>query len=48
MAKIDIEQIGVIDYFGGVKHVSVKDYFDAKSYAENFPFGNVEVIEVIV
>ncbi|KAL1505872.1 hypothetical protein ABEB36_005329 [Hypothenemus hampei] len=30
VAKIDIQQVLVLDYFGGVKHVDVEDYFKVK------------------
>lgn len=46
VAKIEIEHVGVIDYFGGVKHVKVEDYFAAKEYYQKFSFANVEVVEV--
>ncbi|KAJ8977693.1 hypothetical protein NQ317_005426 [Molorchus minor] len=29
VAKVDPVQIDVLDYFGGIKHVTIQDYFDA-------------------
>lgn len=46
VAKVEIEHVGVIDYFGGVKHVAIEDYFAAKSYAQKYLFNNVEIIEI--
>lgn len=51
IAKLDIEQIGVLDYFGGVKHVTVEDYFKASPNSQNpanIKFDDVEVIEIKV
>lgn len=29
MAKVDLKKIDVLDYFGGIKHVDIRDYFSA-------------------
>lgn len=49
VAKVDIEQIAVLDFFGGIKYVTVEDYFNAYNNSPNpqdIPFDDVHVIEV--
>ncbi|XP_019871608.1 protein CREG1 [Aethina tumida] len=35
VAKIDLEQIEVLDFFGGIKHVTIDDYFKANASTGN-------------
>ncbi|RZC40965.1 Pyrid oxidase 2 domain containing protein [Asbolus verrucosus] len=50
VAKVNIEQIAVLDFFGGIKYVSVQDYFNASNSNNRLDilFGRVEFIEVTV
>ncbi|KAG5877435.1 hypothetical protein JTB14_016893 [Gonioctena quinquepunctata] len=49
LAKVDIQQIEVLDYYGGLKPVTIEDYFDANvtnvvNY--NRDFDNISVIDI--
>lgn len=51
VAKVNIEQIDVLDFFGGIKHVTIKDYFNANittiiNLSESA--GRISVIDVTV
>lgn len=49
VAKVEIMQIGVLDYFGGVKHVNKDDYFNANITLiinSNVFFDNVAILEL--
>ncbi|XP_018572364.1 protein CREG1 [Anoplophora glabripennis] len=50
VAKVDPVQIDVLDYFGGIKHVSKEDYFNANITViinADVEFARVSVIEII-
>lgn len=49
LAKIDMQQIDVLDTFGGIKHVELKDYFNANITSiinNDVILSNVAVIEL--
>ncbi|XP_044761405.1 protein CREG1 [Coccinella septempunctata] len=49
VSKLDIEQIEVLDFFGGISKVSKEDYFNATpgfSTAENIVFNRIDIIDV--
>lgn len=50
VAKLDIELIEVLDFFGGIKKVNVDDYYNAtlKSEDDNSVNFSVDVVEVFV
>lgn len=50
VAKVDPLQIDVLDYFGGIKHVSKEDYFNANITGiinADVEFTRITVIEII-
>jgi len=51
VAKVELEQIAVLDYFGGMKHVSIKDYLNANgdsSEKDNIKFRDNEFASITV
>jgi len=48
IAKVDIEQVAVLDFFGGVKFVSIEDYFNANDnlYDDESLFEHVKIIDI--
>lgn len=49
LAKVDLQQIDIFDYFGGNKHVSVQDYYSANITLiinSDVIFTNVAVLEI--
>ncbi|EEZ99047.1 protein CREG1 [Tribolium castaneum] len=46
VSKVDIEQIAVLDFFGGIKYVSKEDYFSANETISDIPFAKVEFVEM--
>ncbi|VEN48309.1 unnamed protein product [Callosobruchus maculatus] len=49
VAKVIFEQIDVLDYFGGIKHVNITDYFNANItnlINQDVKFNSVSVVEI--
>ncbi|CAH1990826.1 unnamed protein product [Acanthoscelides obtectus] len=49
VAKVNFDQIDVLDYFGGIKHVNISDYFNANItnlINQDVKFSSVSVIEI--
>ncbi|KAL3279518.1 hypothetical protein HHI36_017027 [Cryptolaemus montrouzieri] len=50
VSKFDIEQIEVLDFFGGISKVSTEDYFNASPSSkvkDNIKFNSVGIVDVI-
>lgn len=49
VAKLNIEQVAVLDFFGGIKYVDVNDYYNAGANGDtlfNLKFDLVEVVQM--
>ena len=47
VTKLDIEQLALFDFFGGIKYISIEDYFNVSTHVfEDIIFERVEFIEI--
>lgn len=49
MAKVDLQKVDVLDFFGGIKHVDINDYFNANItfiINKDFIFNEVHVLQI--